>query len=133
MLITDDAVPVSAPVALAQPSARERLVRALTPNCDRRRQPRVAAPYLLRMTPLVDLGRGRPGPPAGPPQTVVGKDLSERGLCFYHEQPLSFRYVRVEIDDPQVGAFELDIQLNRTLFSKLGWYESAGRVLEVRG
>ncbi|TWT73713.1 hypothetical protein Pla123a_36060 [Posidoniimonas polymericola] len=133
MLTTDAVVPDSAHFAPAQPSARERLVRALTPNCDRRRQPRVAAPYLLRMTPLEDLGRGRPGTPAGPPQTVVGKDLSERGFCFYHEQPLPFRYVRVAIEDPQIGCFELDIQLNRTLFSKLGWYESAGRVLEVRG
>ncbi|TWT36713.1 hypothetical protein KOR34_16530 [Posidoniimonas corsicana] len=133
MLTTDAALPAAAHVAHAPPTARQRLIRALTPQVDRRRATRVAAPYLMKMTPLVDLGRGRPGPPAGPSLTVVGKDLSERGFCFYHEQPLSFRFVRLTLDDPHIGRFELDVQLDRTLFSKLGWYESAGRVLTVRG
>lgn len=113
-------------------SPLERLLCVLAPEVERRRQARVAAPYLFTLTALADLGHGRTGEEQGPPITVVGKDISRNGLGFYHEEPLSDRYVRLKCDDPEVGCMEIDVQLNRCRFTTLGWYESGGRVIAVR-
>ena len=122
----------STPAPPASDAAQlERLLHLLTPEVDRRNQSRVAAPYLFLLTPLEDLGRGRPGEETGSSLTVVGKDISHQGIGFYHEQPLAHRFVRLTIDDPQIGFCQIDLQLNRCRFTKLGWYESGGRILKI--
>lgn len=119
------------PSTPAPHSAVERLLRRLAPRANRRFDQRLAAPYLFRLTPLDDPGRGRPGSPTGAAITVVGKDLSHHGVGFYHELPLPFRRVRLTLDDPRIGQFDIDAQLDRCRFTKLGWYESGGRILSV--
>ncbi|MCA9238654.1 MAG: hypothetical protein KDA37_00565, partial [Planctomycetales bacterium] len=88
-------------------------------------------PYLLRLTPLVSHGREYFSEQAGEAITVVGKDISESGMGFYHDSSLPHRFVRLSLDDPQVGAFEIVLQLVRCRFTKIGWYETAGRIVEV--
>jgi hypothetical protein len=123
-------VPISATCPVA-PTPLDRLLKALGPEVDRRQKSRVAAPCLLRLTPLEDLGRGRPGAQAGPAITVVGKDFCDQGIGFFHEASLPYRFVRLSIDDPHVGRFDIEVQLTRCRFTRLGWYESGGRVLSV--
>src|SRR5690606_35254030 len=69
--------------------------------------------------------------PQTPPQVIVGRDISERGLGFYHSQPISFRAGIVVCDLPDGGqtAFEIDITWCR--FARHGWYESGRRLLRV--
>lgn len=131
MLTTDVSPAFTPPVAAIDPTPLDRLLRGLAPEMDRRHKDRVATPYLFLLVPLEDLGRGKPGPEIDQPLTVVGKDLSGRGIGFFHEQPLAYRYVRLKVNDPQLGSFQIDVQLTRCRFTKLGWYESGGKILAV--
>lgn len=118
-------------VGNAAPTPMMRLMAALTPDVDRRRKPRVAIPYLLRLTPLVGQGREYLSEQAGEASTVVGKDISESGMGFYHDASLPYRFVRLTLDDARIGSFEIVLQLVRCRFTKIGWYETAGRIVEV--
>jgi hypothetical protein len=70
-------------------------------------------------------------PKSAPPLVVVGKDISDRGLGFFHQYPIHFRRAVVVCDGPsgaQVG-FLVDISWCR--FTRQGWYESGCRLLEA--
>ncbi len=121
-------LPAARPTA---PTPLDRLLKALGPEVDRRQKSRAPAPYLFRLTPLEDAGRGRPGGQAGPAITVVGKDFCDQGVGFFHEAALPYRFVRLSVDDPHLGRFDIEVQLTRCRFTRLGWYESGGRVLSV--
>lgn len=131
MLSTDAATAQAAPPISPEATPLDQLLRVVAPEVDQRQQARVAAPYLFTMTPLEDLGRGRPGRETGQAISVVGKDINRQGIGFYHESALTYRYVRLRSQDPKLGAFKIDVQLNRCRFTKLGWYESGGRILRV--
>lgn len=92
---------------------------------DRRHHERLAIPVLVRLTPL----DSRRGSSTGPAITVVGKDLSTRGVGIYHEHRLPHRYCELQIDDGPFGAMTLRVELTWTRFTRQGWYESGGRVL----
>jgi hypothetical protein len=60
---------------------------------------------------------------------VVGKHLSERGLGFYHPKPLPYRRVIASLEsNGRWLGFLLDLTWCR--FTRQGWYESGGRILE---
>lgn len=94
---------------------------------ERRRDDRVPVPVLFRLTPL---GSQRE-PVHDDAITVVGKDISQRGLSFFHEQSLTYRraIVSLELADGQRFAAEIDVNWCR--FTRPGWYESGGRLVRA--
>jgi hypothetical protein len=82
---------------------------------------------LIHLTPVGDDGCT----PCGDSIVVVGKHLSERGLGFYHPQPLPYRRMiaSLEAGNGQWTGFLID--LNWCRFTRQGWYESGGKFLEA--
>jgi hypothetical protein len=103
------------------------LIEGLYPHvaAERRRYDRSPVPYLFRLTPLDADGQ----PLAGQPMTVVGRDISPRGMSFFHEQPLLFRRAIVTLDHPEVPTFTVEVDIRWCRFAKVGWYESGARLI----
>jgi hypothetical protein len=92
---------------------------------ERRTETRYPFPYLVHITPV-----GQDGNPI-PSDTVVvvGKHLSEQGLGFYHPKPLPYRRVIASLEsNGRWLGFLMDLKWCR--FTRQGWYESGGRILE---
>ncbi len=122
------------PVALAAVSNVSQrigsLLAALYPQgvlVDRRREKRFPYPHLVYLTPLAEDGIS----PGGENIVVSGKQLSENGLGFFHQQPLPYRRMIASLDQGRGQWLGLIIDLNWCRFTKFGWYESGGRLLEV--
>ena len=94
-------------------------------DVERRRSARIAFPYLMRLTPLDDSGSV-----AGDAMVVVGKEIAERGLGFYHEHPLPYRRALVTLDHPHAGYFSAELDITWCRFTAAGWYESGGRIVQ---
>ena len=92
---------------------------------ERRHDDRVAVPLLFRLTPL----NSDRQPIHDDAITVVGKDISRRGLSFFHEQPLTYRRAIVSLEHPEFGRFAAEIDVNWCRFTRPGWYESGGRLV----
>jgi len=92
---------------------------------ERRQESRYPFPYLIHLTPVADDGIT----PQGESVVVGGKHLSERGLGFFHPKPLPYRRMiaSLECNGHWVG-FIIDLRWCR--FTKQGWYESGGRLLQ---
>jgi hypothetical protein len=103
------------------------LVARLLPEVtvERRHDERVAAPLLFRLTPL-DSDRE---PLPDDAIMVVGKNISRRGLSFFHEHPLTYRRAIVSLEHPDFGRFAAEIDVNWCRFTRPGWYESGGRLV----
>ena len=94
---------------------------------ERRGEQRFPFPHLLHLTPVsaekvVQLEET---------VIVVGKHLSERGLGFYHQQPLPNRQMIVSIELGSGAWLGILIDLTWCRFTKHGWYESGGRFLRL--
>jgi hypothetical protein len=105
------------------------LLTMLYPRMDvveRRTDSRYPFPYLANLTPVAADGIT----PQGETIVVVGKHLSERGFGFYHRAPIPHRrmIVSLEARDNHWVAFLIDLKWCR--FTKGGWYESGGRLLQ---
>jgi hypothetical protein len=94
---------------------------------ERRRETRYPFPFLVHLTPVGDDGTT----PQGESVVVVGKHVSERGLGFYHPQPLPYRRMIASLEGPRGGWYAFLIDLGWCRFTKQGWYESGGRFLEA--
>jgi len=93
---------------------------------ERRREYRCPFPYLIHLTPV-----GKDGiSPEGETLVVVGKHLSQRGLGFYHPQPLPHRRMIASLEDTRGHWLGFLIDLSWCRFTKQGWYESGGRFLQ---
>lgn len=92
---------------------------------ERRAEQRYPYPRLIRLWPMEADGKTA----SGPPLTVVGKHLSERGLGFFHPQPLSNRLVVVSLEKGDGRALGFLLDVHRCRFTRQGWYESGGRFL----
>jgi hypothetical protein len=105
----------------------ESLVARLHPPIaqERRHDDRVAIPVLFRLTPL-DSNRTRIEAQA---TIVIGKNVSRRGLSFYHELPIPQRRALIELAHPDLGSFAAEIDVSWCRFTKPGWYESGGRLI----
>ncbi|MGO8689322.1 MAG: hypothetical protein ACLQLG_06785 [Thermoguttaceae bacterium] len=106
------------------------LLTTLYPHHDaleRRRESRHPFPYLIHLWPVGSDGRT----PCGERIVVAGKHLSQRGLGFYHREPLPYRRMvaALESEGGRPVAFLVDLTWCR--FTKHGWYESGGRFLEA--
>jgi hypothetical protein len=91
---------------------------------ERRRDDRVAIPLLFRLMPLDADWRLCEGESI----IVVGKNISQRGLSFYHEQPIPYRRAAISLADPRYGDFAAEIDVRWCRFTRPGWYESGGRL-----
>jgi hypothetical protein len=94
---------------------------------ERRRDHRYPYPQLLYLTPLSADGFT----PNGASVVVVGKNLSERGLGFYHREPIAYRKMIASLADNQGGWTGVVIDLTWCRFTPFGWYESGGRFLNL--
>jgi hypothetical protein len=102
----------------AQPSGRV---------VERRTDQRYPYPHLLYLTPVAEDGITA----AGESVVVVGKTLSERGLGFYYQQPISHRRMIASLESSEMrwAAFLIDITWCR--FTRYGWYDSGGRFVQA--
>jgi hypothetical protein len=107
----------------------EALLARLNPpvTVERRSDERVAVPVLFQLTPLDENGQ----PVELAALTVVGKNISRRGLSFYHNEPLLYRRAIVTVDHAGFDGFSAEIDISWCRFAKPGWYESGGRLLGV--
>lgn len=107
----------------------EILVAHLQPEVlrERRHDERIPIPVLFRLVPL-DSNRQ---PLEDQSVTIVGKNISRRGLSFYHEQPLPYRRARVELAHPAGAEFAAEIDITWCRFTRPGWYESGGRLIRA--
>jgi hypothetical protein len=94
-------------------------------SAERRREQRYPYPQLITLWPMEADGETV----AGPPMTVVGKQLSERGLGFYHPQPIANRLVVVSLEKGDGRTLSFLVDIHRCRFTRQGWYESGGRLL----
>jgi hypothetical protein len=62
---------------------------------------------------------------------VVGKDLSDRGLGFFHPHPIPHRRAIVTLEDSSQRGVSLLIDLSWCRFTRHGWYDSGGRFLQI--
>jgi len=94
---------------------------------ERRAEQRFAYPHLLYLTAVGEDGLS----PLAESVSVVGKHLSERGLGFYHKQPLPYRRMIASLErhDGRWLGFVVDITWCR--FTEYGWYDSGGRFLQA--
>ena len=94
---------------------------------ERRTDQRWPFPHLITLTPVATDGLV----PIDEPVVVVGSQLSERGLGFFHPMPLPYRRViaSVEMGSGSACSFVLDLKWCR--FTRHRWYESGGRFLQV--
>ncbi|MBX9792274.1 MAG: PilZ domain-containing protein [Pirellulales bacterium] len=95
-------------------------------SADRRNSQRFPYPYLITVTPL-DLS-GRPLP--DDQFVVVGKNISEGGLSFYHQGPLAHRQAIVSLDAADGRWMSFLVDLTWCRFKAQGWYESGGQFLK---
>jgi hypothetical protein len=104
---------------------RQALQRPVT--FERRSYGRIPLPLLLRVTPLDQTGKRMDDLAT----TVVGKDISPRGVSFFHEQPLPHRRAVITFEHPDVGTFAMEIDLGWCQFTGSGWYVSGGRLVRT--
>ena len=106
------------------------LLRSLYPQLgvvERRKHHRYPYPQIVHLTPLTEMGAAV----TDETTTAVCKHLSERGLGFFHQQPLAHRRVIASLESPHARwlAFVLDVGWCR--FTRHSWYESGGRFLQA--
>jgi hypothetical protein len=120
-----DEFQTSRPLSLAEQV--ETLLARLSPDVvvDRRRDERYPIPILFQLVPL-DMDRQ---PLEAEAKYVVGKNISRRGLSFFHDGPITFRRALVLLDHPGLGSFRAEIDVNWCRFARPGWYESGGRLI----
>ncbi|UUO05106.1 hypothetical protein M4951_17160 [Blastopirellula sp. J2-11] len=94
---------------------------------DRRRDQRYPFPNLLYLTPVDRTGQ----PLIEQTVVVVGKTLTERGLDFYHQQPITHRRVIVTVETPNGYSASFLVDLTWCRYTKQGWYDNGGRFLDT--
>jgi len=93
---------------------------------ERRTDLRHPYPFLVRITPVDDDGLT----PIGETVSVVGKDLTDRGIGFFHQEPLPYRRAIVSFESGTEHALAMLIDLSWCRFTRHGWYDSGGRFLQ---
>lgn len=94
---------------------------------ERRRAQRVPYPYPVYLTPV-----GQDGvTPEGENFVVLGKQLSERGLDFYHSEALAHRRVVASLPCGPSQWLGLLLDLSWCRFNRFGMYENGGKFLQV--
>jgi hypothetical protein len=106
---------------------KEALERPVT--FERRQFGRMALPLVLQVTPLDQTGQ----PLENLATSTIGKDISPRGISFFHERPLPHRRAIVTFEHPDVGRFCVEVDVSWCRFTSPGWYQSGGRLIRSVG
>jgi hypothetical protein len=94
---------------------------------ERRQFGRISLPLVLQVTPLDQTGQ----PLEHLATSAVGKDISPRGISFFHERPLPHRRAIVTFEHPDVGRFCIEVDVSWCRFTSPGWYQSGGRLIRT--
>jgi hypothetical protein len=109
-----------------------RLLSALQPGVawtNQRKEIRYPFPRLIHLVPA-DVGPDATVDP-NKAMVVVGKNLSESGIGFYHPDPMPYSRVIASVEQSPNKWLGLLLQVKWCRFTKLGWYESGGRILRI--
>ncbi len=115
-----------------QPNLRARVERILRKNrrllsVEHRTVSRWPLPVLLELRPLE-----REVPAALAIRlVVVGKDLSESGIGFFHDSPIPYRRGIVTFHPSDGASLSVEVDLSWCRFTRMGWYESGGRLIRL--
>jgi len=90
---------------------------------ERRHFTRIPLPMTLRLTPLDQTGQ-RLDHLA---MTVIGKDISPRGISFFHQGSLPYRRAIVSLNHPEIGQYAAEVDIGWCQFTESGWYVSGAR------
>jgi len=93
---------------------------------ERRSQQRYPLSQLILITPV-----GKDDVILGPPVVGCCKDLSVRGIGFYHPHPLPFRKAIITFDSRTQEDLSVLTVLGWCRFTRRGWYESGGRFVQA--
>lgn len=94
---------------------------------ERRRDFRYPYPHLIYLTPIDASGQ-----PLNELSTVVvGKNITERGIDFFHRDPLPYRRVILTLEAEDGTRASMVTDLLWTRFTRQGWYDNGGRFLHV--
>src|SRR5882724_2441791 len=104
---------------------RDALERPVT--FERRQFGRIALPLVLQITPLDQTGK----PLEHLATSAVGKDISPRGISFFHELPLPYRRAIASFEHQDVGRFSVEVDVSWCRFTSPGWYQSGGRLIRT--
>ncbi len=96
---------------------------------ERRKDFRYPYPHLLYLTPIDASGQ----PLNDQTTVVVGKNITERGIDFFHRDPLPYRRVILTLESDDGTRASLVTDLLWTRFTRQGWYDNGGRFLHVLG
>ena len=122
---------LSEPACICDANVRTRvweLLAAFYPEheaMERRRESRYPFTNLIHLLPV-----GRDLSPCGDDVVVAGKQISERGLSFYHPEPLPYRRMIASFESGNGHWLGFLVDLLWCRFTKYGWYESGGRFLQ---
>ena len=94
---------------------------------DARREVRRPYPFLLTLVPVDEQGETLQGNTF----TVVGKNLSSRGIGFFHQDPIPYRRVVVHLEGVAGKQVRALVELTWCRFTRHGWYDSGGRFLDL--
>ena len=62
---------------------------------------------------------------------VLGRHLSECGLDFYHNEPVTQKKLIVSLDDSCPDLGKVIMELTWCRFLRHGWYQNGGRFLSI--
>ncbi len=93
---------------------------------ERRRLKRHPFPYPVRLTPV-----NAKNEPTEESVVVLGKHLTNQGLDFYFQKPISARRVIASFDCDVADKVEVLMELTWCRFGSHGWYENGGRFLSA--
>ncbi len=102
------------------------LVESSTSGQQGRTRVRMALPFLVEIFPLDNRGKLLKKESC----VVVGKDLSQRGIGFFHKEVIPYKKIRVLFTMPGEVQIEADVDLTWCRYTDLDWYESGGRILK---
>lgn len=124
------ALPIAVP---ADRAVRERVWALLSnlypvaPYANRRSEQRYPFACLAKVTPV----QGEDLAAAGPPIVAATKNISESGISFFHAVGMPYRRVIIQFERDEVSTIRFLADLSWCRFTRYGWYESGGRLLQV--
>ena len=107
-----------------------KLLSGLFPNgnrIERRQEQRFPYPRLISLWPMKADGVTHDGEEL----TVAGKHISEGGLGFFHEHPISHRLAIASLESSEGRWLGFLLDIHRCRFTRHGWYESGGKFLRA--
>ena len=97
------------------------------PRTDRRKHARRPYPCVISVTPLADGTRE----PASQTFSVIGRNLSNLGLDFFHDYLISEKQVVIGLQSAKESWSHFVMELGWSRFVQGGWYISGGKFTQV--